>query len=234
MKVNIIKNKKIIIQGIKNSNDNKLDVDYPLMNWSNFFTLFAGLPGSGKTSMIINLLMSKKFKSYYKVFDKIYYFNSSIHTLPDKFLKLLNPERIYTSLNDLEQVLNECAESQEMSLIVIDDLVFELKDYQSALTRLAMNRRHLYCSIFLITQKINSVPLSIRGQIDSIFIWKKSLDNKKEKLALFDNYIADLDKDEFEFLVKLYSRKEADQHDFLYINKRENKYFYNFDEISFS
>ena len=59
--------------GVKVDNDTPLDVRKPLPSW-NFASLVAGVPGSGKTSLIINLVKKyykKKFNTIHELLDDI-------------------------------------------------------------------------------------------------------------------------------------------------------------------
>lgn len=228
MKITEIQNNKISLKGVKNPNDEKLDVETCLAS-HNHFSLFIGQAGSGKTSLVINLLSSKKFKSYRKCFDSIYFFSGSLNTLPDKFLSLLHPDRIFTDLENLEEIMNNV---EGKCLFIIDDLVKEIKEYEEVLKKLIYNRRHIGggSSVWMISQKITVIPLSIRSQADVIYFFSMSARNKKEVEALFNDFITDLEKDEFNQLVR-YVFKDSEPHDFLYINKRENKYHKNFNEL---
>jgi hypothetical protein len=232
MRISEIKNNNITLKGVKNPNDDKLDVEKCLAS-HNHFSLFIGQAGSGKTSLIINLLSSKKFKSYRKCYDAIYFFSGSLNTLPDKFLSLLHPERIFTDLENLEETINNV---EGKVLFIIDDLVKEIKEYEEILKKLIYNRRHIGqgSSLWMISQKITVIPLSLRSQADVIYFFSMSARNKKEVEALFNDFITDLDKDEFKELIKYVFDKYSEPHDFLYINKRENKYYKNFNELTLS
>lgn len=223
-----IKNNKILLKGVKNPNDDKLDVEHCLAS-HNHFSLFIGSAGSGKTSLVINLLKSKKFKSYRGCFDNIYFFSGSFNTLPESFTKLLHEDRTFQDLTKLEETMNS---AEGKCLFIIDDLVKEIKQYEEILKKLIYNRRHLGdgCSVWMISQKLNVIPLSLRSQADIIYFFSMSARNKKELNALFEDFITELDRKEFEELVK-YVFKDSEPHDFLYINKRDGHYFKNFNRL---
>lgn len=215
--------------GVKVDNDTPLDVRKPLPSW-NFASLVAGVPGSGKTSLIINLV--KKY--YKKKFDRVYLFSGSLQTLPDTFLDKLNEERIHTSLEPLEGIVKELKEDEEKpkTLIIIDDLVKDVIEYNKEVMNLLYNRRHIAggCCVFLITQKLTKIPLGIRAGFDSVYFF--SLNNKKELNSLYDDFITDLDRKEFDEMIK-YIMDSKVKHPFLFIDKKNGDYYLKFNRLEF-
>jgi len=75
--------KKIVLSKFKFSCDEIDDtIPLPLPQMLNFFMLVCGRPGSGKTTLILNLV-AKKGKMYNRKFDKIFVFSPSLMTLKD-------------------------------------------------------------------------------------------------------------------------------------------------------
>jgi hypothetical protein len=91
------------------------------------------------------------------------------------------------------------------------------------------NRRHIGggVSLFIITQKLKSIPLSIRSGMDSVYFY--SLRNRKELDNLFDEYTPFLERDEFDSAVR-YCREPFC---FLFIDIRDAKIFKKFNELEF-
>lgn len=213
------------VSGVKVSNDEPLDVKKPLPGWS-YASLVVGGPGSGKTSLIISLI-----KRYYKKkYDRVYLFSGSLQTLPESFTGKLNEERIFSNLDSLDEVVEDVKNSNDKTLIIIDDLAKEVGDKHKEVMRLIFNRRHIGggIALYIITQKLNVIPLSIRSAFDTIYFF--SFNNKKEVNSLFDDYIVDLDRKEYDEMIK-YIMDSKQKAPFLYINKRDSKYFLKFNEL---
>lgn len=221
----------IKMKGVKVANDALLPVN-PHLPRNVFYSIFCGTAGSGKTSTAINLLTK-----YYKgVFDKIFVFSGSPHTLPDSFVKKISPKRFLTEITPgaLQQIGEEAKENQESTLILIDDMIVDIardKELKNVLKRMIFNRRHMRCYIILITQRFREIPFNIRSMADSIFFW--NFNNKKETEALFEDFINDFTKKEYYDLIKYMISNNSSGHDFLYINVPRNKYYRNFNELIF-
>ena len=214
-------NKNIELKGFKVDLDAKLDVIKPLANW-NHSALFVGTAGSGKTSLYSSLIL----EYYKKQFTYIYYFNGSIQTAPERLIKKLYPDRTFNDLSQLNQAIDFCIREKEKCLFIIDDLVYQIKEYEKTLQRLLMNRRHMGASVWLITQKLNTIPLSLRSQFDICYFF--SGNQKREVESLYTDFIQDLDKDEYLDIIK-YVFDEP--HSFLYIDKRNGKYYKRFNRL---
>lgn len=221
-------NNEIKLKGVPVNTDTKFkNIPPPLPDNNGWSMLIIGLPGSGKTSLYQSIV------KYYKgQFAYIYYFNSSLNTINDNFLSKLSPERVFSDLSPIEEIVKSCKEGKyeytDKKLFIIDDLVFQLKDYEKTLQQLLMNRRHMSASIILITQKTSQVPLSVRSQFDNI-IYFSGL-SKTENVRLYQDYIQSLDKEEFEAIIN-YIFDGTDNHVFLYIDKKNNKYYKKFNQL---
>lgn len=233
MKITEIKNTKIVLTGSKNPNDSKLDVEHCLPN-NNHFGLFIGAAGSGKTSLVISLLTSKKFKSYRGVFDKIYLFSGSLNTLPQTFTDKLHEDRVFDNLDSLEEIMDELKQDEEHCkvLIIIDDLVKEIKQYEPVLKKLAYNRRHYAggVSLWMITQKLKGIPLSLRVAVDNLFCFANSLKNKNEAIQIHEDFIIDFNKEQWLELINALF-KTSPPYEFLYVNKVRDEYYKNFNKL---
>jgi len=222
-----VPNKNIIIKGVKVDNDKLIDVPKPLPGW-NYFMYVVGGPGSGKTTMIINLL--KKY--YKKKYDRVYLFTGSLGTLPEKFLNKFNENRIYTDLDDLQNIINEIKENKDKPkiLMVFDDMVRQINENKNIFIELGYNRRHIGggVSLMMITQKLNKIDLSIRTAADAIFYF--NLGNKRENNSLYNDYITNMDETKFNEIIE-YIRKNGGSHPFLYIDKKNFNYYKNFNKL---
>ena len=151
----------------------------PLPNYSGFQWIIAGQSGTGKTSLLLSLLTQKSKKgeakkSYRKLFDHIIVVsptlgqnksnkNDPLRDLPDgqKFT-----EFNYQTMREVYDLCEEWREEEEHTLVIFDDVTSQLKrDYQAMklLGEFSQNRRHVFTSIFLLTQKWTDVPLSVRA-----------------------------------------------------------------------
>lgn len=223
-----IKNDNIKISKVKVANDEPLEgVPKPLPTW-NYFSLLVGGPGSGKTTLMISLI--KKY--YKKKYDHIYLFSGSLQTLPDNFISKLNPDRIFSNLDNLKDIIEQLKNDIEKPkvLMVFDDLVKPIEDNKKIIMDLAYNRRHIGggISLLVITQKLNKIPLMIRTAVDTIYFF--NLNNKREINSLFDDYIENLDENEFNSIIK-HINNQSDSHRLLFIDKKNGFYYNKFNKL---
>lgn len=239
MKIREIKNKHDLrVKKIRMTcDDHGLDVPYPLQR-SNFFSIIAGQPGSGKTNLLLSLI-SNRGKFYNKQFHKIYIFSNSLHTIKQKMkvpseqlingfseaalMKVLDDEK--REFDDLEE--GECPNK---ILIILDDVVSQIQKNMKALLKLAYNRRHISggLSLIITTQKLNKVPLELRTAISSLYIFETK--NKQEINAIWNEYIT-LSRSEFAKIMKFVFDKK---HNFLFLNldlPAEKMMFKNFNQL---
>ena len=236
----IIPDKKIVLSKFKFSCD-EIDetIPLPLPQMLNFFMLVCGRPGSGKTTLILNLV-AKRGKLYNKKFDKIFVFSPSLMTLEDNPFEDLPPEQTDTELTEelLERSLDIIKDSGEKVLFILDDVVNDIKRtsaIQNTLSRMLMNRRHLAgsggsCSFIITTQVYNKIPAPIRKTASHIIIFHTK--NKKELDTIFDELIIIPQKDFYQILKFCFDKKNH----FLYIdtNKGYNDMFHKcFNKLEF-
>ena len=211
----------------------------PLPQSLNWFFLIAGRPASGKTSLLLNLIC-KRGKNYNKKFDRIFVFSPSLITLKsDPFEDLPDDQKFQElDLEILEAVLEDIAGSGDKVLLIMDDVVYDMKKsmkLQTLLSKVLMNRRHLAgeggsVSVIITTQVYNKIPAPIRKTASHLVIFHTK--NKKELETIFDELVL-IPKQEFYDILKFTFRKN---HDFLYIdtNKEYNKMFHrNFNQLEF-
>jgi len=232
--------KKIVLSKFNFTCDEKDDsIPLPLPQMLNFFMLICGRPGSGKTSLILNLV-AKRGKLYNKKFDKIYVFSPSLMTMSKNPFADLPEEQTFTSLElgDLENVLQEIKDSGEKILFIMDDVVNDMKkvEIQTTISRMLMNRRHLAgaggsCSFIITTQVYNKIPAPIRKTASHIIIYHTK--NKKELDTIYDELIIVPIKDFYEILKYCFDKK----HHFVYIDvdKPYDKMFHKcFNQLQFT
>ena len=136
----------------------KRDIE-PFENRS-FFTGVFGRPGSGKTSLCISSLVSRKPCIYARAFSHVFILmpSSSRKSLRCDPFGALDAGNMYenldlASLSDVYEKLQEQTPGPggefETNLIIIDDMTQALKDHsiRRLLNHIVLNRRHLHCSI---------------------------------------------------------------------------------------
>ena len=218
----------------------------PFENTS-FFYIIVGRPGSGKTSLLINMLNDKKI--YRKVFSQILVCmpKSSRQSLKNNIFDVLPPDQLFDELdesiltkikNNKETFENENEERAEAGkpamcrhqLLILDDITAHLKnrDNEKMLIELATNRRHYNLSIILLVQFLRSIPRPIRFFGTSVIFFKPS--NNLDTGILREEYIT-LTKETFD---KLMNFVFEDSHDFLIINKNKNTYYKKLQKIIFN
>tara|TARA_R110000751_G_scaffold283108_1_gene386425 strand:- start:165 stop:929 length:765 start_codon:yes stop_codon:yes gene_type:complete len=206
----------------------------------NFFMIISGRAGSGKTSLILNLL-TKRGKCFNRKFDKVFLFGSSFKTIKNKPFKDLPDEQKYNGLSEdtLEEALSSIADSGEKILFVMDDVVNDISrsgSLEKKMCSLIMNRRHLCgeggsLSIMLSSQVYNKIPAPIRKNADKVIIYHTR--NKKEIESLLDELIC-IPKDEFYQILNYCFDKV---HNFMYIDINKppaHMFFKNFNQLEFN
>ena len=211
----------------------------PLPQILNFFMLVCGRPGSGKTSLILNLIC-KRGKMFNKKFDKVYVFSPSLLTMKDEPFGDLPEEQVNNdlTLTNFSKALDDIKGTGEKILFILDDVVNDMKrmDMQTILSKALMNRRHLAgaggsVSFIITTQVYNKIPAPIRKTASHIILYHTK--NKKEIDTIFDELIIIPQKDFYEILKYCFDKR----HNFIYIdvNKSYDKMFHKcFNQLEFS
>lgn len=207
---------------------------YPITSLLNksTFTCFLGRAGSGKTSLLTAFLKTPEL--FHKVYNHIYVFMpaGSRTSMKDNFFeKHVHPTQLYdeltlVNLEDVYSKVQDNAENDETSLIILDDVQKALRDTGIRKLFLSMvnNRRHGKLSIWLAAQNYKSIEPSVRNGLTDIFIFKI---NKKEMESIYEEHV-ELYQDLFLDILKLCFKVE---HSFMYINTGSQRIFSNWDEI---
>jgi len=206
--------------------------------------IIIGLSGSGKTSLIYNLLNGTKQNNLYNnVFHSIYYITPSdtvdLNIDPDKVIILDDDDNIANILEDIIENEKDLGTDEEAHHIAIfmDDCVNYLstqKDSMRAFRKLIMNGRHILgnnssVATFLVSQKLRSIPLSIRSQANSIYFFNST---KAEKLVVQEEFLP-LDKQPSQ---KIMDYVFQQPYTFLFINNNlpiKQRIFNNFNQLIF-
>ena len=215
-----------------------------------FAMYIVGSPGSGKTNLLLSLMLShptKKRKNipkyYWKYFDHIEVISGSLQTLPDRFLNKLPDEQLHNKYSDelLEEIIEDMrAGENSNNLLILDDSIKDLKR-STILAKIFLNRRHCChnsekdgnggLSIMTTSQKYNLLPLEVRLNQSHYIIFKSS--NRQEVDAVRNELMTDLSKEEQEELLEMCWSKP---YSFLMIdvNKpKKDKYYCKFDKVVF-
>jgi shikimate kinase len=234
--IRIKENNKPDIQKIKFECDVELHKklnDFPLtkefMNKSNT-TVFIGRQGSGKTSLMINIVK----RLYKKCFHYIYVFmpqtsrNSLANNIFDKYLP---GEQIYEELNqetisDLYARLKENSASGYKSLVIYDDVQKALKNNSVLLSlkNIIANQRHLGVVNLILLQNYMALDKSLREIISNIVLFKL---NKTQTERIFLECVESA-RDKFEEIRNIVFDKP---YTWMFINLSSQRIFKEWDEV---
>ena len=156
-----------------------------LQHLNNFgFTGVIGKPGSGKTSLVISMLTSKKENRVFrKVFDNVILVmpTCSRESMKKNVFKNHHPDKMFDELTygSIMSIYNQLltnSGNKETSLLIMDDVGASLKDPAIAtiLRKIIFNRRHLKVSIVVMLQSYMSFAKEIRKLFSNIIIFKPS------------------------------------------------------------
>ena len=120
----------------------------PLFQNYNSFLILSAPPRSGKSTWIMNCLC-KHGKVYNRKFDKVYVVSPSLKTAKDNPFESLPPEQIENELtvDFLDRFVNEVSESGEKVLLLLDDVVNDIRKIKVLIKPLQR-----YCTIGDISQ----------------------------------------------------------------------------------
>ena len=236
----IEKESNIEVKGAKFNTADRPENLSDFLNYVNL-TLIIGLPASGKSSLIKSLLNGCNGDNLYNnVFNSVYYISpSDTMDLDLDENKIINLDK-----EDLSVILQDIIDSEKDEgeeddphrvLIILDDAINYINTNKRALSvfrKLVMNGRHIlgkYSSValWIVSQKIKSVPLTIRSQANQIFFFDST---KQEKEVIRDEFTP-LDKKESD---KLYEYVFDKPHNFLFINlflPKFKRMFKNFNQL---
>lgn len=214
---------------------------------SNFLYLCCGGIGSGKSTIVLNLLeLDKSLGGFRKAFNRIYVVSPTSNQ-DGKFEKLIreveqdgnyysecsneNIEEIMEKIkafNDEFKQEKKNKKKMPSSLVIIDDCADSFsKKRNNKLNKMVLTLRHLKTSIFILSQKLNAIPPIIRGQARCITFFPTL--NSKEEQTLIDEI--NIDKHLFKKLIDFCG--QGDDHPFLHIKLGQGQpiFFKKFDRI---
>ena len=210
--------------------------DFPMVNdaWStNNFTVIVGKMGSGKTSLLTNLVknvFNKCFENIYLIMPE----NSRSSIENDIFTKHLPAEQLYDTLTEeglteIYERLQESSKQKENSLLVVDDFQAQLKEpaIVKVLQKIITKMRHLRCTIFLLQQNFQALQKPLRELVSNLVIFNVG----KSQLSKIFEEIVQMEKEKYEKLIQV---SFIEPHDWILINFHRSKKIYRmFDEIVF-
>ena len=206
-----------------------------LQHLNNFgFTGVIGKPGSGKTSLVISMLTSKKENRVFrKVFDNVILVmptcsRESMKKNPFKnhHVEKMFDELTYGTIHNIYNQLLTNSENKETTILILDDVGASLKDSSIAtiLRKIIFNRRHLKVHIVVMLQSYMSFAKEIRKLFSNIIIFKPS----KTEFENLMNEMFEMHKDQ---ALDLMQYIFTNPHDYLFLNVDSQKMYKNFDEI---
>lgn len=226
--------KDMVIKSVKMSCDVGLcKIKQPLEDY-NFFSIIVGIPHSGKTTLLLNLINNKSM--YFKKFNKVYLWSPSLHTIKKK-LKL-KEDRIFENfdIEEIHDIFNEVKEDFKekfylRTLFIFDDMNTRLRKMKrheiDDFMEIVNNRRHAGCSVIITTQKYNVIPRDLRVSASSLFLFNSPED--------FDTIYKDIkgmlnSKKWYKIIDYVFNSP----HNFLYIKLSTNEFFKNFNKLEFN
>jgi GTPase SAR1 family protein len=212
----------------------------PFFN-KNHVCCLTGSAGSGKTTLALSLISSKKHRVYQGVFDKILVCcpPSTLNSLQENNpFKNLPSNQIFDVfdedfLDEAMELLEVTSLEQQDVLLFIDDAASKLKNNKKVIDKLSeivMKHRHLRCTVYLLCQDLIQVPLTIRENCNML-IYFKPLNSKRTKL-FWEEFLPQISYREFLQLCDFIFTKKGD---FLIVKNTEIREFYkNFNLLSFN
>ena len=234
--IEIIKHKKLdlnipmfTVDGSINDTLNEYEM---LSNLNGYrFTCLIGKPGSGKTSLLISWLTSKKV--FKKVFHHVYVVMpaSSRNSMKKNPFKNHLPQKMFDeldfpTLNTIYTNLLESSEKKESSIVILDDVGSAIKnnDIQKLLRKVIYNRRHLRVQIIMLLQSYLSVARELRKLVNNVVMFKPS---KVESECLFDELFEYTKEDTLNVIKYAFTKN----HDFIFLNVDNQKIYKDYNEI---
>jgi GTPase SAR1 family protein len=190
-----------------------------------------GKPASGKTSLIMSWLSSKKV--FRKMFNHVLVVmpTSSIRSMKknpfkdhdeDKMYDELNLQSITSIYNRLE---NSSAEGQN-TLLIMDDVGASLrnKEIKTIMRKIIYNRRHLKVQIIILLQSFMSLEKEIRKLFNNVIMFKPS---KVE----FENLFEELFETNKDVALDVMNLAYDEPHNYIMLNVDTQKIYKKYDEI---
>jgi hypothetical protein len=196
---------------------------------SHFLYLIVGGIGSGKTTTALRLLkIPKEDGGFRKAYHTIYVVSPTA-SYDDKWDRLINEVdedgNYYKECTDetMGEIIDKIEASNEKnkgasSLVIIDDCVDSFTNRKkSKLDKLILTLRHLKTTVFLMSQKLNSIPTLIRAQARCITFFPTI--NRREEQTFYNEI--NVDEELFKKIMDFCST--GDDHPFLHVKLGEGR-----------
>ena len=237
------KNNKLDLSKVEMNCDGCLSEELvePLNSFrSGFNLLIAGYSGSGKTSLLVNLLSKPKKngirQSFKNLFSNIVVVSPSLHTLKNNIFKDLAEDKQYTQFTDemldnffelLDKIkAKELADAEEQerppepqyTLLILDDVASSLrrnKKLEQRFINLLQNRRHLGyggVSVISIVQSVVQVAPQHRNNLSHLITFRPK--NIKEEERIYTEFVNQPSK----FMNDFFNYFFKDKYDFMLID----------------
>lgn len=202
-----------------------------------FAILVSAPPRSGKTNMLVNMLLNPAF-DWVNKFDKIIWISPSI--LTDKtakpILEIVNDEdnplsekiKIFTGddIDNMDALIKLIIEEQDENpeqetLVILDDCLGKMKN--NSFSRLYSRYRHKNISMLAISQLFKGFDTTCRACASGLILYKTH--NFKEREKILEELAGYPD------AADAYDEATNDKHSFLWVNNEAGELWKNFDEL---
>jgi hypothetical protein len=196
----------------------------PLLPQPPFLLLMAAPRFSGKTNLLINLLVNKEM--YCNKFDEIFIWSKSYHNDPKWSHIQFDPEyektHVFHSYNEaqaqhlFEGIQARSQKEHVQTLFIFDDMMGDdiMKSQKiQMLDRVAATGRHFDISAIIIFQKFKKFSPTVRENATNVVAFEQKNSTAIEQLA--EEYKGDMDKKDF---YNIYKVATQEPFSFLHIN----------------
>jgi len=201
-------------------------------------------PRSGKTNLIMNLLLNDQFyynkkKAPYSYFDEIIYMSPTqifdktcCEMLPklENLIQISDPDELVMADTILLQISKEQAEVEKEDrkkiLVVMDDMV-GIIDKLPLLQQISTKFRHYSLNIILVSQSYRKIPSVIRNCLTCMIVF--DLKNEKEFMKISDEFTGSIPNSK-----KLIQQIVNKRYDFFYFNIERQQLYHNFHTLMWS
>jgi hypothetical protein len=137
---------------------------------------------------------------------------------------------MFNGMDKLEEILEEIKEDDGRTLIILDDVITDIKSSDDYMLKMIYNQRHMGggVSIIITSQVYNKVPLAIRKCATELIIFNTT--NKKEIESIYNDFV-NIDLITFHKLIKYCFKDNI--HDFMIIKTSDNTFYHNFNLLQF-